>query len=466
MQIDLTTLVREDGPNRAEAFSDVQGNILKGHGRTYARFIFLTFVAGAENGVKTWIASLVKDNLIVSATRQLRETDLYHAHGIPGGLFGAFFLSSAGYRYLGFTDGQLEDPGFQEGMQQAGGRLNDPPPTKWEKGFRGTVHALLLLADDRLERLDAAVLAALSAVQPLTVPGGIHVELGNVLNNEHGDGIEHFGYADGVSQPVFIAEDLNRMVEKGLENPQLWNPEAPLDLVLVRDPYGRKENSFGSYFVFRKLEQNVKGFKTMEAELAGQLGLTGEAEERAGALLIGRFEDGTPVTLQGAEGMHHPIVNGFNYAYDPSGNKCPFHAHIRKVNPRGDSGNLDKERSHRVARRGIPYGTRTPDFSDQPIKDVGLLFMCYQRSIGDQFEFMQRNWANDQDPAVPGQGTDPIIGQGDRHPQAYSFEWGEAEKCPFAFAPFVTLKGGEYFFAPSLSFLENLIDSPVNATQV
>ena len=41
-------------------------------------------------------------------------------------------------------------------------------------------------------------------------------------------------------------------------------------------------------------------------------------------------------------------------------------------------------------RRGIPYGAR--NLADPPSSGVGLLFMCYQRNIRQQFEFIQRTW--------------------------------------------------------------------------
>ena len=70
----------------------------------------------------------------------------------------------------------------------------------------------------------------------------------------------------------------------------------PLREVLVADPgAARPGESFGSFLVYRKLEQNVRAFKKQEARIAGKLGLKGEDAERAGALLVGRFEDGTPV---------------------------------------------------------------------------------------------------------------------------------------------------------------------------
>jgi Dyp-type peroxidase family len=452
--------------------ADVQGNILKGHGRPYVKCLFFRFKDGGAEKVRAWIGHLA-DEVITSAPRQLEETELYHNHGIPGGLFGAFFLSSAGYKYLDialpvkrvedpitgqrvspFKDpatGELLPDAFSSGMKARQKLLNDPKQDEWESFFQSDIHAMLLLGDVDPGRLNEAAAREILGIKAATQ--AIHVEHGQVINNENGDGIEHFGYADGVSQPLFLQEDLKKVNENGQEKLSVWNPRAALGLVLVPDGNGTEPYSFGSFFVFRKLEQNVKGFKEMEEEMAEALRLQGHDAERAGALLVGRFEDGTPVTLQGAEGMHHPIPNGFTYQDDEAGLKCPFQAHIRKVNPRKEDQNR-----HRIARRGIPYGHRKPDFSDQPVKDVGLLFMCYQKHIEDQFEFMQVKWANNPNFDQKGVGLDPIVGQGTRTDQEYAFKWGknEREKGKFNFGAFVTMRGGEYFFAPCLSFLRNL----------
>jgi Dyp-type peroxidase family len=465
-QIDLTKMVEqkvETSPgnfqtvNPIGAFDDVQGNILKGHGRPYVQCLFLTFLPNQKEDICRWISSLAKNGTITSASRQLQETEAYHRTGKPGGLFGAFFLSHRGYDYLGET--LPDDARFQDGMAVAGPSLADPEKSTWDKGFQADIHAMLLLADLTESGLQQKVTRVLAPAAALLGP--IHVEHGHVINNENGDGIEHFGYVDGVSQPIFIEADVQKLAANGQENPALWNPAAPLDLVLVKDPNGEAPGAYGSYFVFRKLEQDVEGFKKAEKALARKLKLDGEDEERAGALLIGRFEDGTPVTLQAAEGIKSPVINGFNYDNDLAGAKCPYFAHIRKTNPRGDSVRqfgvpLEQERGHRIARRGIPYGKRRYFLTDQPSKNVGLLFMCYQQDIANQFEFMQARWANAPDFVKDGTGLDPVIGQGARTAQDYPKVWAGSDTGAFTFGRFVTLKGGEYFFAPSLSFLKSL----------
>ena len=84
----------------------------------------------------------------------------------------------------------------------------------------------------------------------------------------------------------------------------------------------------------------------------------------------------------------------------------------------------------------------------------------YNVDIVCQFEFTQSSWVNK--PAfAQGTGLDPIIGQGNSAAgfQKWLNVWGQANKDPstgFDFSHFVTMKGGEYFFAPSLSFLRGL----------
>ena len=138
----------------------------------------------------------------------------------------------------------------------------------------------------------------------------------------------------------------------------------PLQTALVKDPGVYDDVSYGSFFIFRKLEQFVRGFKKREVEIAEILSLEGEKSELAGAMIVGRFEDGTPVTMSDEARKLKP-PNDFNYAGDP-GSRCPFHAHIRKVNPRGSSGT--EERSHIMARRGIPFEDkpRSADFEEFP----------------------------------------------------------------------------------------------------
>jgi Dyp-type peroxidase family len=450
-------------PEWRQALAKVQGNILRGHGRNHAIHIFLAFTA-EERAARQWLRQVAAR--VTSAQQQLEDADEYRQYGIPGRLFVSVLLAAAGYRYLGM-DLAGYSPEFSAGMQGAGTRLHDPAVETWEEGYQQPMHAMVLLADDDEGFLWRETRQLLDDLKPVAALRA--VEYGHALRNAHGHHIEHFGYVDGRSQPLFFQRDVMR--EAAMEGTEQWDPGAGPNLALMKEP-GSGENDVGSYVVFRKLEQNVRGFKAREAELANALGLSGAEAERAGALAVGRFEDGTPVVLQRTAGLSDPVPNNFTYADDPEGQRCPFHAHIRKVNPRGElAKELEEpqniERQHRIARRGIPYGVRAKEPKDDPGLDevptggVGLLFMCYQRDIGKQFEFLQSKWASNEDFLQDATGLDPIIGQpGPRTPipQQWPAQWDAPRQAhqPFSFHGFVTLKGGEYFFAPSIKFLESL----------
>jgi hypothetical protein len=165
------------------------------------------------------------------------------------------------------------------------------------------------------------------------------------------------------------------------------------------------------------------------------------------------------------------IPNDFDYSdeIDISAVKCPFHAHIRKSNPRAHNPNLpsdkaeDFNKAHRITRRGIPYDEigRNGNLDIHPEGGVGLLFMAYQASIENQFEFIQKNWLNDPSFPVQTTGNDPLLGQSNDPVELWgnqNHNWRTTQAagtalsvdCPIHFKDTITLKGGEYFFAPSI----------------
>jgi len=450
----------------APMLNELQGNILKWHGREYTAQIFLRFKEGAATAVKTFIKGFSECS-ITSAAKQIKEGELYRTEGIVGDLFGNFYLSARGYEYMGFTGNQVpQDPRFLAGMKASQQELNDPDLGDWEEWYRGDIHAMILLADDILPALNRDLRRVLSQLREIA--DVLTIERGSVLRNNNEDPIEHFGYVDGISDPLFLKGDIEKADKSGRDK---WDPLASLSLALVPDPNISDDSAFGSYLVFRKLEQNVRGFEMEKERLADALGLKGDDRERAGALVVGRFEDGTPMTLH-EKAQDSPGTNNFDYSED-DGSRCPFHAHLRKTNPRGDSVARDRygsrpaaefeaERAHRVVRRGIPYGKRevepkdSPALEELPTGGVGLLFMCFQSDIGNQFEFIQKSFSNDPDFPKRGTGPDPLTGQGPSQAQDWPVEWGQPATAQFDFQRFVTLKGGEYFFAPSISFLKTM----------
>ena len=456
MAIDLTaTGIDPTDPAYEQMLIQLQGNILKSHGRDYSSHIILRFTGNAP-AVKEWIQNFARTQL-TSAKQQVEEAKRFRETGQPGKMFVSMFLTAAGYEHLGFhTDEFIEENDtFRLGMKVRR-RVNIFFPNKdvrveqWEEPYRGTMHALIMLADDSSDVVRDATKATVASLAGIAQI--VAIEPGYVLRNAQGKSIEHFGYIDGRSNPLFLKRELER------EDKKSWDPSAPLGQVLAPDPFNTAPDAFGSYFVFRKMEENVRGFNLGIRELAARLPVD---ESLAGALVVGRFKDGTPVTLSPKDGQGD--LNDFNFKDDREAAKCPFHAHIRKANQRGETPltSEESERSRRIVRRGVAYGERAPDLSDEPQSGVGLLFMCYQADIGHQFEFLQRVWFdNPRFPEILNDTGDcPLIGQDGDAPQRWRAKWGD-EDAPQArvnFGDWIRLKGGEYFFAPSVGFLKNIL---------
>jgi Dyp-type peroxidase family len=426
----------------------LQANILKGHGREHVALVFLKIRDVAK--ARAWL----RDYPVTDAYTQHLETQAYGATKVPGGVVRLVHISSSGLKAFGQGAAFAGFGAFSGGMAVDTSVLDDGNTSSWEPGFAKGSDVLLLLAyhcEVDLARIVRQLTDEFAEkLSPFDV---VYVQDSRAYKNKDSEGLEHFGYVDGRSQPLMTQSDIQHEKAKG--GIDRYDPSAPLGQFLLPDPLSPTE--FGSFFVFRKLEQNVAGFKRQEQLTADAEELKGEDRELAGAQAVGRFEDGTPVTLSQVA-LGGAVQNNFNYDADPAGSKCPFHAHIRKTNPRGSSpGGLTFDKSVQMARRGITYGSRVQDpntkaFIDQPFGGVGLLFMSYQASIEAQFQFMQTQWANNENFPKPGVGIDPVIGQG---PSTLAQTWPSNGK-KFLFRGFVTLKGGEYFYTPSLAGLKNL----------
>jgi deferrochelatase/peroxidase EfeB len=458
--VDLNGLLDLNTPDGREFFAGVQGNILKGHGRDHTAHILITFAANADRA-RAWVADFASEQ-ITSGLKQWADTEGWKAAARAGAgqPFATFYLTSAGYAALGLADRAPNDPYFRLGMKvpnTSGRTFNDPLVPKWEDPFRIDLHAMILLADDDCRRLDDRVEAVVRAVVPLC-SGAPNVQRGDKLKVDFGDGrngvdIEHFGHQDGISNPQTIASEAKKEIDqRGKEH---YDPSASLSLLLTPEPAG----GYGSYLVLRKLEQNVSRFRAQRAALAQALGVD---EDLAAALAVGRFRNGAPL-LKTALGDLKTGMNDFGFRdQDPTGAVCPLQAHIRKTNPRGDAvtflnQTLDFERQKRIARRGITYGMREDlepgSTLPPPEKGIGLLFMSHQASI-DQFAIQQEG-SDSGDFVTPGTGIDAVIGQGS-NPQPQKWPGPAGNSRPFLMNEFVTMLGGEYFFAPSMGFLRGL----------
>jgi hypothetical protein len=107
--VDLTdSRIAHQAEKYQKMLQHLQGNILKGHGRDYSVHLFLKF-RSEPRVVRDWVRAF-GDRYVTSARRQLKETDEFRTYGIPGGLFGNFFLSAKGYPVPDAGRARLQHP--------------------------------------------------------------------------------------------------------------------------------------------------------------------------------------------------------------------------------------------------------------------------------------------------------------------------------------------------------------------
>jgi deferrochelatase/peroxidase EfeB len=165
---------------------------------------------------------------------------------------------------------------------------------------------------------------------------------------------------------------------------------------------------------------------------------------------------------------------------DANGFKCPIGSHVRRSNPRDTLGPdaataLATANRHRILRRGRSYGHRPADPRVDDGIDRGLLFLCLNSDIERQFEFVQQTWVNN--PVFGGLNgeVDPLIGNISKtetpsvNPSPGNSDSGDAQRDAIFTVQadplrtrvhnlerFVTVKGGAYFFLPSIRALRYL----------
>lgn len=217
----------------------------------------------------------------------------------------------------------------------------------------------------------------------------------------------------------------------------------------------------GSFLVFRKLEQHVGKWNNFVVNKWKEAGSRDPGH--FGAQLMGRWQSGKwprleystssdcsrqgcPIQLQDQrDDSSLALRNDFDYGGVTKQGVCPLAAHIRKAHIR------DHFNPSRIMRRGIPYGE---DFNGGADEGRGLLFAAYQSTIENGYRFIQTAWANQPGFPSRGAGLDVTIGQGKATDPPSPFQIGSKSVNINPINEFVTPKGGEYFFAPSMKVLK------------
>lgn len=414
----------------------------------------------------------------------------------------------------GFSPEFISGMAGEESRSRRLGDLGESSPDRWRWGGPGNVPHLLVMLyaqEGRLEALEQTVRSD---------PWSAAFHLLARLTTSDLDGVEPFGFVDGISQPRVDWErrwrpDRRREGEYGnvaalgeflLGYPNeygkytdrpLLDPADPhaLELLPAEDDPGRRDLArHGTYLVFRQLHQDVQGFWRYVEEQAGS---DAEERRRLAEAMVGRSMSGEP--LIPATGRPVPGVgpdredvrrNNFTYRSDPEGQRCPLGAHVRRSNPRvpdlpGADGLLSRlartlgfgrsrarddlvaaSRFHRLLRRGREYGEgMSPQRAVAPERDDqerGLHFICLNASIARQFEFVQNAWLMGTKFGGLREEGDPLTGNREPLrgcPRTDTFTLARRNGVPRRIAGmprFVTVRGGAYFFLPSLRALRYL----------
>jgi Dyp-type peroxidase family len=502
----------------------IQGNSFGGFNKDFQSLLFLQFTDQAEG--RAWVATMAKE--VATSAEVIAFNSLFKQLKARRG--GELGLLKVTWANLAFTHSGLEALGvpssdlasfpqaFRDGMKQRAaiiGDVGDSDPNQWV-GRLGSkdVHAVMIVASDTQADLHQQVSRYVQNIMANGTINLIFVQEGAVRLDQPGH--EHFGFKDGVSQPGIRGVD---QPDDPVGNPDQGHPGQDLlqpgEFVLGyptqiphldppntgpspnpnEGPISQSGPSWtvdGSYLVFRRLRQRVPSFHTYVTEKAAEQGLT---DDQMGAKLVGRWASGAPLEKRKDEpagpfvlppvdpGITDPTLpgddarnNNFEYGDDPDGQIVPRAAHIRKAYPRDEDTPVanpkDSEsdtQTHRLLRRGIPFGTSfrpslgATSHGAEPLfpHDRGLLFLCYQTDLERQFEFVQNAWVNNVDFPKPGDGQDPIIAQRDAH-RTFTLPKGPGAKAAHLklMKHFVVTTGGDYFFQPSIEAL-GLLGQPL-----
>jgi len=482
-------------------YADVQGLVRFGYGRMTSASYALVRVKDA-GAAKTWLRSAPVTSAVALESPPTAALNI------------AF--TAPGLRALGISESVIAgfSHEFRGGMAEESrsrqlGDVGSNAPSNWAWGSYAQDPHVLVMFFAEPEQLTSFVQSAKGdlwsdAFEELT-------SLGTSNLDEH----EPFGFRDGISQPQIDWEQ-NRQTPctqlgytniaalgefllgyrneygKITDRPLLEPDAASSELLAAEDAPGKKDlGRNGTYLVMRQLEQDVRKFWQFLYQQAG--GNLTEVEQ-LGAKMVGRTQAGdplVPIQDQTIPGMDSGSVqqNQFTYESDPAGARCPFGAHIRRANPRnsdfperglsalrkliimlgfGRKGFYDdltsSVRFHRILRRGREYGSElSPEQALQPAPPNeaprGLHFVCLNANILRQFEFLQNAWIVSTKFSGLTSESDPLLGNRQPLlgcPVTGNFTMPGGGRLPrrvSGLPQFVTVRGGAYFFLPSLRAL-------------
>jgi Dyp-type peroxidase family len=373
----------------------------------------------------------------------------------------AIGISYAGLEALGVPADSLQTfpEAFRVGMAARAGQLGDEgvnDPRNWEAPFgTGQAHLGLSAFSDSEEKRRRVVALAREQYERLSGIKVVHLQ---DFGQQPGDR-NSLGYKDGIDQPAIEGSGADPTPGQGRPIKAgefiLGYPGEAGTLLPMPQPEILGRN--GTYVGFRKYQSRVGAFnRFLRAN-----GNTEEERELLAAKLVGRWRSGAPLTL--APDADNPALgadprrnNDFGYSNDPRGRQVPLGCHIRRMNPRDtELARLTDVNLHRVIRRGTTYG---PPYEANAIAEAddevprGAYFLFMSAKAMTTIEFLQKEWINDGNFMRLGDERDPIIGL-QQEGATFTIPKEPVRRRVRGIDTFNVLRGGEYFFMPSLSAL-------------
>jgi len=371
-------------------------------------------------------------------------------------------LTYAGLAALGVAGDSLESfpEAFRVGMAARADELRDHGanhPSRWEPPFgTGVIHLGVSVFSGSQESWRAAMD---TARWHYVGRPGLRVLTAQDFGAQPGD-LNPLGYRDSIGQPAIEGSGVEPLPGQG---PAIkagefilgYPGEAGVPLTAPRpDVLGRN----GTYVGLRKYQSRVGAFNRFLYANAS----THQERELLAAKLVGRWRSGAPLTLapdgdDPALGADARRNNDFSYAADTDGRRVPRGAHMRRMNPRDSKMTvLVDVNIHRIIRRSTTYGAPY-DPGALSLKDDetprGLHFLFISAKAMATLEFLQQEWVNNGNFMDLGDERDPNVGL-QEDDATFTIPQEPVRRRIHGIETFNVLRGGEYFFMPSLSALK------------
>ncbi|MBV1854364.1 Dyp-type peroxidase [Catellatospora tritici] len=370
-------------------------------------------------------------------------------------------ISYAGLVALGLPDDSLRSfpESFRVGMASRAEQLRDHgvnAPANWDKPFgTGEIHIGVSVFSGSEQTWRQTMDTARRQCQV----AGVMV----VTEQDFGaqpDSRNSMGYKDSIGQPAIEGCGVEALPGQGRpikagefilgypgESGQLLPMPCP-------DLLGRN----GTFLGLRKYQTRVGTFNRFLREHAA----SEQERELLAAKLVGRWRSGAPLTLaptrdDPALGADPRRNDDFTYADDPQGHRVPLGSHMRRMNPRDTTmTQLADVNIHRIIRRSTTYGApydpdAISDSDDEIARGIHFLFISAKAMA--TLEFLQQEWVNNGNFMDLGDERDPTIGLQEEG-ATFTIPREPVRRRIHDIHTFNVLRGGEYFFLPSLSALK------------